>query len=242
MEGSHEPIIPPQDFDLVQAEIKRRSELGRKYSASSKFSTKLICGDCGGYYGSKVWYSTDKYRKTIWQCNKKFKKEHKCTTPTLDEKIIKEKFLKALNMSLENKDEIIDNCKIAIEVVSDTAEIDKKLEKLSKKLEAIAVSVSEYVNKNASEVLSQDEYINEYTKLTKKYEKKAKQQERLISEKEDKFRRADEIRRYVQKMIETKNLVTEWDDTLWVIFLDSAIVNTDGTIGFGFKDGSKISV
>lgn len=28
VEGSHEPIIPPRDFDLVQAEIKRRSELG----------------------------------------------------------------------------------------------------------------------------------------------------------------------------------------------------------------------
>lgn len=242
VEGSHEPIIPPQDFDLVQAEIKQRSELGRKYSASSIFSTKLICGDCGSYYGSKVWHSTDKYRKTIWQCNKKFKKERKCTTPTLDEKIIKEKFLKALNMSLENKDEIIDNCKIAIDVVSDTTEIDKKLEKLSKELEAIAVSVSEYVNKNASKVLSQGEYINEYTKLTKKYEKKTKQREKLISEKEDKFRRTDEIRRYVQKMIETKNSVTEWDDTLWVIFLDSAIVNTDGTIEFCFKDGSKIPV
>lgn len=239
VEGSHEPIIPPQDFDLVQAEIKRRSELGRKYSASSIFSTKLICGDCGGYYGSKVWHSTDKYRKTIWQCNKKFKKERKCTTLTLDEKIIKEKFLKALNMSLENKDEIIENCKTAIEVVSNTAEIDKKLEKLSKELETIAVSVSEYVNKNASETLSQDEYINEYTKLTKNYEKKTKQREKLIPEKEDKFRRANEIKLYVQKMIETKNLVTEWDDTLWVIFLDSAIVNTDGTIEFALRTAQK---
>ena len=43
-------------------------------------------------------------------------------------------------------------------------------------------------------------------------------------------------------MIETKNSVTEWDDTLWVISLDGAIVNTDGTIEFGFKDGSKIPV
>lgn len=104
VEGSHEPIIPPRNFDLVQAEIKRRSELGRKYSASSIFSTKLIC------------------------------------------------------------------------------------------------------------------------------------------EKEDKFRRANEIKLYVQKMIETKNLVTEWDDTLWVIFLDKAIVNAAGTIEFCFKDGSTIPV
>lgn len=55
-----------------------------------------------------------------------------------------------MNISLENKDEIINNCKIVIDVVRDTAEIDKKLEKLSKELETIALSVSEYVNRNAS--------------------------------------------------------------------------------------------
>lgn len=216
--------------------------MGRKYSASSIFSTKLICGDCGGYYGSKVWHSTDKYRKTIWQCNKKFKKEHKCATPSLDEKIIKEKFLKALNMSLENKDEIIDNGKIVIDVVSNTTEIDKKLEKLSKELEIIAVSVSEYVKRNATEIVSQDEYIKEYTKLTGKYEKKVKQKEKLIVEKEDKLKRNNEIKLYLQKMIETQNFITEWDDTLWALFLDVATVNTDGTIEYQFKDGSKISV
>ena len=40
----------------------------------------------------------------------------------------------------------------------------------------------------------------------------------------------------------TKNLVTEWDDTFWAVFLDRAIVNTDGPIEFCFKDGSKIPV
>lgn len=242
VEGSHEAIIPPRDFDMVQAEIKRRSELGRKYSASSILSSKLICGDCGGYYGSKVWHSNDKYRKTIWQCNRKFKKEHKCATPTLDERTIKDKFIKALNLSLKNKDEIIKNCKIIIDVVSDTAEIDKKLEKLSKELETIAVSVSEYVKRNATEIVSQDDYIKEYTKLTGKYEKKVKQKEKLIAEKEDKLRRTNEIKLYAQKMIETQSFINEWDDTLWALFLDVATVNTDGTIEYQFKDGSKISV
>lgn len=57
-----------------------------------------------------------------------------------------------------------------------------------------------------------------------------KQQEKLISEKEDKFRRTNEIKLYVQKMIETQNYVTEWDDTLWVLFLDRAIVSAYRTI------------
>jgi site-specific DNA recombinase len=62
VEGSHAAIISPVEFDRVQAEIARRKLLGRSYSGNSVFSSKLVCADCGGYYGQKVWHSTDKYR------------------------------------------------------------------------------------------------------------------------------------------------------------------------------------
>ena len=69
VEGSHPAIITAIDFDMVQAEIARRQTLGRAYSGSSIFASKLICGDCGGFYGQKVWHSTDAYRRVIWRCN-----------------------------------------------------------------------------------------------------------------------------------------------------------------------------
>lgn len=48
----------------------------KNYTSSvSIFSSKIRCGDCGGFYGSKVWHSNDKYRKVIWQCNHKFKRK-----------------------------------------------------------------------------------------------------------------------------------------------------------------------
>lgn len=53
VEGSHSAIISAMDFDMVQAEIVRRQALGRSYSGSSIFASKLICGDCGGFYGKK---------------------------------------------------------------------------------------------------------------------------------------------------------------------------------------------
>ena len=69
VENNHEAIITPIEFDMVQAEIARRKQLGRNYSGSGIFASKLICGDCGGFYGQKVWHSNDPYRKTIWRCN-----------------------------------------------------------------------------------------------------------------------------------------------------------------------------
>ena len=82
VDDSHEAIIPPDEWEKVQKEFVRRKAMGRKYSGNSVFATKLVCGDCGAFFGSKVWNSTsEKYRRTIWQCNDKFKGDKKCGTP-----------------------------------------------------------------------------------------------------------------------------------------------------------------
>ena len=77
---NHEAIISPQVFDWVQEEIKRRREGRSRNSGVSIFSSKIKCAQCGSGYGAKVWHSTDKYRRTIYRCNKKYD-GHKCQTP-----------------------------------------------------------------------------------------------------------------------------------------------------------------
>ena len=67
VEGSHPAIVDPDEWDHVQTEFARRKALGRAYSGKSVLSAKLVCEDCGGFFGSKVWHSTDRYRRTIWQ-------------------------------------------------------------------------------------------------------------------------------------------------------------------------------
>ena len=74
---SHPGIIPKEEWNMVQLELQRRTKLRYSYSSKNCFSSKLICADCGHLYGSKVWHSTDKYKRTIWQCNYKFDKKNK---------------------------------------------------------------------------------------------------------------------------------------------------------------------
>lgn len=56
IEHSHEAIIDPREFELVQLEMARRDSIGRAYSGNSILFTRIICGDCGEFYGSKVWH------------------------------------------------------------------------------------------------------------------------------------------------------------------------------------------
>ena len=65
VENSHPAIIRPDEWNRVQDEMARRKATGRHHNSLSPFSAKIICGDCGEYYGSKVWHSTSKYRRTI---------------------------------------------------------------------------------------------------------------------------------------------------------------------------------
>ena len=110
-------------------EILRRKGCHRHYSGNSIFSGKIICGDCGEFYGMKVWNSTsEKYRRTVWQCNGKFrKKEKKCSTLHLTEEAIKEKFIAAFNAVFDIRTELLGNCKEASAEICDTASIGEEI-------------------------------------------------------------------------------------------------------------------
>ena len=89
VEGNHEAIIQPEVFELVQQELERRKNSRGRHSGVHLFSGKIRCGQCGEWYGSKVWHSNSKYRRVIWQCNHKYDGEKKCSTPHLTEDEIK---------------------------------------------------------------------------------------------------------------------------------------------------------
>lgn len=72
VEGNHEAIIQPEVFELVQQELERRKSSRGRHSGVHLFSGKIRCGQCGEWYGSKVWHSNSKYRRVIWQCNHKY--------------------------------------------------------------------------------------------------------------------------------------------------------------------------
>ena len=61
----HEPIINPNEWETVQAELKKRKTVGSTNNNINAFSGRVVCADCGTSYGPKIWHSTSKYRKCI---------------------------------------------------------------------------------------------------------------------------------------------------------------------------------
>ena len=71
------------------------------------FAGRVICGNCGGLFGRKVWNSNnEKLRRIIWRCNGKYieKGVVGCDNKHLDDKVFYDAFVEVFNSLVENKE------------------------------------------------------------------------------------------------------------------------------------------
>ena len=239
VEHSHEPIITPEEFDKVQTELARRKQISRQYSGKNIFSSRIICGDCGSYFGSKVWNSTSKYRRVVWQCNGKFKGENKCETPHLDEETIKARFVAALNAIIESKDNILEDCRLMQATLTDCTSIDTEIESLLEEIEVVTELTKRCIAENSQMAQNQEEYAARYNGFVEPYEKAKAQLEQLRTTKAAWEAQAEAIGTFMFEMQEL-DTITEFDEKIWLTSIDTVTVHADGRMTFKFQGGTEI--
>jgi len=239
VEHSHEPIITPEEFDKVQTELARRKQISRQYSGKSIFSSRIVCGDCGSYFGSKVWNSTSKYRRVIWQCNGKFKGEHKCETPHLNEEAIKARFVTALNAIIESKDNVLEDCRLMQATLTDCTGIDTEIESLLEEIDVVTELTKRCIAENSQTAQNQEEYAARYNGFVERYEKAKSRVEELRSIKTERQAQADAIGAFMFEVQEL-GILTEFDEKLWLTVIDTVTVHADGRMTFKFQGGTEI--
>lgn len=243
VKNSHPFIIPPIEFDVVQAEIARRKELGRSYSGKGPFYSKLFCGDCGNLYGLKVWHSNDKYRRVVWRCNAKFKDgETKCETPAVSPETIQRLFVKAYNEVIVNRERLIEDCELMIASITEMPELEESIANINDELQVIAGLINACVQENAIVAQSQVEYSQKYDVLIARYEHGADKLRRLKDEQAFLARKHCELYYFVSELREQDLLLKDWDETAWVIMLERAIVTREGKVVFEFRNGLKLTL
>ena len=239
--GNHEPIIPPATFDLVQAEIERRKG-GKRYSGVTIFSNRIKCGDCGHWFGTKVWHSTSKYRRVVYQCNHKFEGEKKCSTPHLVEEEIKAAFVKAVNELLKGKDDILGNLRLVQEQICDTTELEAESQHLLEELQMLSDMLQKCVSENARIAQDQAEYQTRYNELVSRYDAvkgRHTAAEKAIRERQAK---AERLEAFAEALESQSKRLTEFDEGLWGTLVDFMTVYSKEDISVTFKDGTEIHI
>ena len=240
VEGSHDAIISPSEWQLVQLEMERRRAAGRS-NCCSPFSAKLKCGDCGAYFGSKVWHSNSKYKRTVWQCNAKFKGEHKCTTPHLYEQRIQELFLEALSSLMENRDSLIDDCRAVMHVLGDCEAINREMEEVRSEMEVTTGLIQKLIDENATRKMDQNDYRKRYDGYVSRYAALESRMDGLEKERKEREFKYDIFSGFLFELGEIHELPLAFDDRLFYQLVDYATVYSDGRVVFTFRNGTEIT-
>ena len=242
VENSHPAIVEPDEWALVQMEFTRRKAMGNTYSGKSVLSAKLVCEDCGSFYGSKVWHSTDKYRRTIWRCNSKFDNEQQCTTPTVDEETVRRAFITAYNQLMRDRSRIVADCELMRRALVDLAELDAEIERQQEETQVVAELVKAAVQENASTAQSQDAYLQKYEALTKRYETAAAELERLKGIRTELERQDQAMALFIRTLKKQPEVLDAWSDTIWTVMVEKVLVHKHGGLTFQFYNGSEIRI
>jgi len=243
VENSHPAIIDKEEWEIVQAELMRREQIGAAYSGNSIFSSKLICGDCGGFYGRKIWHSTSKYSRFVYRCNGKYNKEHdKCQTPAITEDKIKEKFVIAYNQVMREKQRIIEDVNEIIKLLSDTSKLDAKVIELQNKMEVIGGLVDKMIKENTRTAQDQVEFNRRYEELTNQYEADKNALDNTLEKRAFKQAQQIKMKSYLEEIKKADNYLPEWSNDIWMLMVEKAIVNRDKTITFKFTSGTEVTM
>ena len=238
VENNHPAIIAPDVFDMVQQELARREKSRGRHSGVHLFSGRIKCGQCGNWYGSKVWHSTDKYRRTIWQCNHKFDNNEKCSTPHLTGEQIQELFLSALRKLLDDKDEILATFQDARDVAFNLSGLMTEKENLQNELLVVSELMHQCINENAHIPLDQADYQKRYDDLADRFDKAKARLEAVIGETNDKKTRKAKIDTFLDELKRLDG-VKEFQPTLWYSLADYITVYSKDDVRVTFKNGGE---
>ena len=240
---SHDAIVSPETFELVQEEIKRRTARKGKFF-DSPFTGKIVCGDCGAFYGHRVWHSNTCYRRNIWLCNEKYANGSKCRPPRVTDDELEQAFLIAANQMVLNKSDYIESYEATLLplLVNETPLRERK-EALKAEMLKLNAEVERLIHDNATRPQNQIEYARKFEELTQLLEQKESEITSLEQEISNLLSTKEQIHVFLEALKQVdENIITTFRVSTWHAFVDHATIMADKTIVFHMRNGSTISV
>ncbi len=243
VEKNHPAIVRPEVFEMVQEEFRRRKAAGGRMQSVSIFSGRIVCEDCGWFYGRKVWHSTsEKYRAYHWHCNNKFQKRCSCQTPTLKEESIEQAFLSAINSLIKKKKEIRENYALCLDTITDDSayvarldEINAECCRLQQETKSLLTAAGRKNGGGLSEINRQyEDYLAKFEGLQKEKSELSTQISKCAAKRVQVSSFLEELQKY-------DGPLKEFDPLIWQATLNHAVVHKNCTITLVFRDGTEVT-
>ena len=238
VEADHEAIIPKDIFMQVQEELVRRrvvyvSPSGKKrnFSCNHPFAQMVYCGECGELYRRIHWYNRGK-KSIVWRCISRLEStsaKEPCRNRTVNETVLQDVSVKAINWVLEDKDYFTNALQQNIAAaVRQTDTLSP--EGIQRRLEELQIELIKKVN-------NQDDYkaiTDEIFRL--RAQKQQSESENMLQD--ETLSRIRELQNFIAAQ---PNKLTEFDETLVKRLIQKITVYAD-KFTVEFKSGVTVGV
>ena len=134
----------------------------------------------------------------------------------------------------------MEDCRLIQKVLSDTAEVDKKITELFRELEIVSELMQKSIDENAYIAQSQADYNKRYAAHEAKYDELVEKIRSLRDKKEKRNRQYKAIEAFMFEIMEREEPLNIFDAKLWIATIDTVTVYRDGRMVFKFKTGAEI--
>ena len=227
----HEPIIAPDEFDLVQDLIESRSgaratgrrigNISRKYA----FSSRIRCGYCGNCYVRRTVIGEKQSKIPSWSCVSYAKdgKENCECSKTIREEMIKEAFIDCYQLLTSNVKFKMDDFMNLMRNSSNNTNTVKELETLNKQHKDLIAKKDKLLDFLIEDKITQNTYDEKLEKFERRLEIIEHRQEQLNLLTEDKESIEDGLEK-IQSILETNDVLNEFDQEVFDALIDYIIV------------------
>ena len=241
IENNHPAIIRPEVFEMVQEEFRRRQAAGGHAQCKTPFSGRIVCADCGGFYGRKVWHSGSKYAKVHWHCNNKFQKRHYCSTPTLKEESIGECFVAVFNSLLARKTELAENYALCLNAITDTSAHESRLDAINRECGELSTLINALLQQGSKQNGSMQEINQRYEEYVARYDALQQEKQGVSAQIALCHAKRVQVGAFLAELEKRKTPLTEFDPLVWQATINYMKVNPDCTVTFVFRDGTELT-
>lgn len=142
---------------------------------------------------------------------------------------------------MENREEVIGDCRAVMEALSDSSAIDAELEAVSREKEVTGGLIQKLVDENATRKLDQHDYRKKYDGYASRYAALESREDSLEKEWERKKIQYDIFSGFIAGLGETAELPVDFNEKRFHRLVDFATVYSDGRVVFTFRNGVEAS-
>lgn len=243
VQGHHEAIISHETYENANAVLKQRGrEKGNEkntgiYQNRYGFSGRIKCEECGSSFKRRIHYKT-RGSNIAWCCSKHIENVEGCSMKYILDDAVKASFITMMNKLLFAQQIVLKPLLNNLKGLNDKDKL-LKIGELETRLEKNIEQRQVLTSLMASGYLEPALFNKESNKLTLEFEMLCKEKENLLNFIGGGITKAEELQNLI-KFTTKKAMLTEYDDEVFLSYVERVTVLSRTEIVFELKCGLKL--